>query len=65
MKKKQLPEKLIKVFEESLSRYKKELKQNDGSLFHIWRVKNTEEFIEELKKQNNANRKERGSKEAS
>lgn len=42
---------LIKTHEESLQRYRAELAKNPGSLAYRGMVKNTEEYIEELKEQ--------------
>lgn len=39
----------IKTFEETLKRYKSDLEKNPGSTFYSGLVKNTEEYIEELK----------------
>lgn len=39
----------IKTFEETLKRYKSDLEKNPGSTFYTGLVKNTEEYIEELK----------------
>lgn len=42
---------LIRTFEEQLKRYREDLQKNPDSLFHRGLVKNTEEYIEELKEQ--------------
>ena len=42
-------EELIKSFEKSLDRYKLELEKNPNSTFFAGIVKETEEYIEELK----------------
>ena len=39
----------IKSFEETLSRYRSDLQKNPTSLFYKGLVKNTEEYINELK----------------
>src|SRR6266511_289348 len=41
----------IKSFEESLQRYRTDLSNHPGSLFYTGLVKNTEEYIEELKEE--------------
>lgn len=41
----------IDTFEESLKRYKLDLEKNPTSTFYIWVVKNTEDYIEELKEE--------------
>jgi len=49
----------IKSFEETLKRYRSELENNPGSSFYSGLIKNTEEYIaelkEELKKQKSEN----------
>lgn len=42
---------LIKSFENLLEHYEKQLQKNPGSFFHEGLVKNTKEFIQELKDQ--------------
>lgn len=39
----------IKTLEETLKRYKSDLEKNPSSTFYTGLVKNTEEYIEELK----------------
>jgi hypothetical protein len=40
---------IIELFEEKLKRYKLQLKKDPNSLFYKGLVKNTQEYIEELK----------------
>ena len=42
---------LIEIFEKKLKRYKRELDRNKNSTFYEGLVKNTEEFINDLKSQ--------------
>ncbi len=39
----------IKSFEETLKRYKSDLEKNPGNIFYLGLVKNTEEYLDELK----------------
>jgi len=41
---------LLRLFHKTLKRYKENLDQNPGSFFYQGLIKNTEEFIKELKK---------------
>lgn len=43
---------MIKIYEKSLKRYKLELEKNPESTFYQRLVKNTEEYIKELKYEN-------------
>lgn len=43
---------LIRSFKNLLERYEKQLQKYPGSIFHEGLVKNTKEFIQELKDQN-------------
>ena len=42
-------EEIIKIFEKSLEKYKTELEKNQNNIFYQGLVKNTEEYISELK----------------
>ena len=48
--KKKIAQITIEVYQKFLKRYKSELEKHPNSMFYLGLVKNTEEYIEELKK---------------